>query len=49
MLFRDKTRRMILIKILISSWLWWHVPVISALGRQKQEDHEFKFSWNYTI
>ena len=21
---------------------WWHVPLISALGRQRQEDCEFK-------
>jgi hypothetical protein len=27
-----------------SSWAWWHMPVIQALGRLRQEDHEFKDS-----
>jgi hypothetical protein len=21
-------------------WVWWHMPVIPALWRQRQEDHE---------
>jgi hypothetical protein len=24
------------------SWVWWWAPVSSALGRLRQEDHEFK-------
>jgi flagellar biosynthesis protein FliR len=23
------------------SQAWWHMPLIPALGRQRQEDHEF--------
>jgi hypothetical protein len=30
------------------SWAWWHLPVIPALGRQSQEDREFKASLGYT-
>jgi hypothetical protein len=26
----------------IVSEAWWHMPVIPALGRQRQEDHEFE-------
>jgi hypothetical protein len=33
-----------LIKKWIVSLVWWYVPVISALGRQRQEDCEFEAS-----
>jgi hypothetical protein len=29
------------IGILLTSWVWWSMPVISALGRQRQEDCKF--------
>jgi hypothetical protein len=29
------------------SWVWWYIPVISVLGRQRQEEHEFKVSLRY--
>jgi hypothetical protein len=28
----------------LGGWVYWFTPVILALGRQKQEDHEFKTS-----
>lgn len=31
-----------------SSLSWWHTHVIPALGRLKQEDHEFKASLSYS-
>jgi hypothetical protein len=31
------------------SWAWWFMPVISALRRLRQEDHEFKASLGYTV
>lgn len=24
------------------NWVWWLKPVVSALGKMKQEDHQFK-------
>jgi hypothetical protein len=27
--------------------LWWHQPVILALRRERQEDHEFKVQLSY--
>jgi hypothetical protein len=30
-----------------SSWTWWHLPVILALGRHRQEGHKFKASQGY--
>jgi hypothetical protein len=29
------------------SQVWWHMIVIIALGRQRQENHEFKSSLGY--
>jgi hypothetical protein len=29
------------------SWVWWFTPVLLALGRLKQEDHEFNASLGY--
>jgi hypothetical protein len=29
------------------SWTWWNMPVILALRRLRQEDHEFKCSLGY--
>jgi hypothetical protein len=31
------------------SWVWWFIPVIPALGRQRQEKHEFKDNLGYEI
>jgi hypothetical protein len=28
---------------------WWCTPVIAALGRLKQEDHEFKVILGYRV
>jgi hypothetical protein len=28
---------------------WWHTSVISALGRLRQEDHEFEASLSYIV
>jgi hypothetical protein len=28
-------------------WLWWHTPVILALGRLRMEDPQFKASLSY--
>jgi hypothetical protein len=25
-------------------WMWWHIPVIPALGKPREEDHKFKAS-----
>jgi hypothetical protein len=30
------------------SQAWWYMPVIPALGRQSQEDHEFEVILGYT-
>jgi hypothetical protein len=35
--------RRIIMKVL-KELAWWHTPVISALGRLRQEDREFKAS-----
>jgi hypothetical protein len=32
---------------LILQLVWWHTPIISALGRLKQEDCEFEGSLGY--
>jgi hypothetical protein len=32
-----------------SHWAWWCLPVISALGRLRQEDCEFKASLSYIV
>jgi hypothetical protein len=26
------------------SWAWWFMPIIPAVGRLRQEDHEFQAS-----
>jgi hypothetical protein len=31
------------------SWVWWHIPVITALRRLMQEDCEFKVSLGYIV
>jgi hypothetical protein len=31
-----------------SSEVWWHMPIITAVGRLKQEDCEFQASLGYT-
>jgi hypothetical protein len=28
---------------------WWYMPVISTLGRKRQEDHKFKASLGYVV
>lgn len=32
-----------------SNWALQHIPIIPALGRMRQEDHEFKASLCYTV
>jgi hypothetical protein len=34
-------------KMLRKSWVWWCIPVISALGRLRQEDFKFNGSLFY--
>jgi hypothetical protein len=29
--------------------MWWCIPVIPALGRLRQEDHEFEVTMGYTV
>jgi hypothetical protein len=29
--------------------MWWHTPVITALRRLRQEDHEFEVSLGYVV
>jgi hypothetical protein len=29
-------------KLCSAAWAWWRTPVIPALGRLRQEDHEFE-------
>jgi hypothetical protein len=31
----------------MQSQVWWYMPIISALWRLKQENHEFKASLGY--
>jgi hypothetical protein len=33
----------------MGSWVWWHMSVISALGRLQQEDHQVEASLGYTV
>jgi hypothetical protein len=37
------------IKYKNSCWVWWYTPVIPALGRIRQENHEFEGSLVYTV
>jgi hypothetical protein len=30
-------------------WVWWYIPVISILRRQKKEDCEFEVSLGYIV
>jgi hypothetical protein len=32
----------------VKNQAWWHMPVIPALGRLRQEDHEFEAILGYT-
>jgi hypothetical protein len=32
-----------------ASWAWWNMPVIPALGRLRQEYHEFEASLDYIV
>jgi hypothetical protein len=32
-----------------SNQVWWRTPVILALGRLRQEDHEFKTNLSYMV
>jgi hypothetical protein len=29
--------------------VWWYTPVVPALGRQRQEDFEFKANLDYIV
>jgi hypothetical protein len=31
------------------SQVWWHIPVIPALGKLRQKDQEFEASLGYTM
>jgi hypothetical protein len=33
----------------MESWVWWCMPVIPALRRWRQEDHELKASLHYIV
>lgn len=33
----------------VKGWVWWHAPIISALGRLRQEDHGFEASLSYKV
>jgi hypothetical protein len=33
----------------MTSWVWWYMPVIPALGKLSQEDHEFEDSLSYIV
>jgi hypothetical protein len=35
--------------IRLVSQTWWHMPIIPALGRLKQEDHKFEASLGYIV
>jgi hypothetical protein len=35
------------LRILFSTWAWWHKPVIPALGRLRLEDFKFEVSLGY--
>jgi hypothetical protein len=32
-----------------SMWAWWSTPINPALRKQRQEDHKFKTSLDYTV
>jgi hypothetical protein len=36
-------------RISASSRAWWCIPVIPALGRLRQKDHEFRASLGYIV
>jgi hypothetical protein len=31
------------------NWMWWHTPIIPALGRMKQKDGQFKANLGYMV
>lgn len=33
----------------LSSYVWWYTPVLSALRRLKQEDHDFEISLAHIV
>lgn len=33
----------------INTWLWWHTPVIPALGKLKQKDHDSQARQGYIV
>jgi hypothetical protein len=37
------------IKKYVGSWVWWRMPLIPALGRQRQAISEFKASLVYRV
>jgi hypothetical protein len=39
---------LVLKKLQIINWVWWHTSVIPALGRYRQEDQEFKASLGFS-
>jgi hypothetical protein len=43
----DKLLKSVKIKIVVSSWVWWSMPEIPALKRQRQEDFEFEVGLSY--
>jgi hypothetical protein len=38
-----------ILKIIHSSLVWWCSSAVLALGRQRQEDHEFEVSLGCTV
>jgi hypothetical protein len=46
-LTENKSESPNMLQDLILQLVWWHTPIISALGRLKQEDCEFEGSLGY--
>jgi predicted glycosyl hydrolase (DUF1957 family) len=40
---------LIFLKKFFLSWAWWYIPVIPALGRLRQEDHQFEVNLGFTV
>jgi hypothetical protein len=36
-------------KNILCSWEWWWMPIITALGRLRQKDHEFQANLGYML
>jgi hypothetical protein len=34
---------------ILTGLVWWHIPIIPALGKQRQEDYEFKTLLGYLV